>query len=477
MKARNTLIFIVSVIFTLGFISLVFPNDGVVIMGRRMFFPKPQDIFVHEAKQSVRERMKEIEESLKMKLYEDSLSSAKLAAHNDSVIFYAHYFARNPARIYFPDNNTSFLDSFFYQIENTSDNELIHILHYGDSQIESDRITGLLRQKLQEQFGGSGPGLIPLVQPIPSLTVGQTASENIQRYTISGNFQNKSGHSRYGIMGQVAEINDYGSLSVYMRKNPGNFENVKTFNKIRLFLSNNSPGFEAVLKIGKSEIKRTVEEESVRMRILTWTFPTSISSFSMQFTGSAEVTALSLDGKSGITVDNIPLRGSSGTFFTSIDASSIAPAMRDLNVKLILLEFGGNTVPAIKGQKSLENYKKGMARQIVWLQKIHPQAKIILIGPADMSTKTNGKLQSYPYLKETIDMLKEAALENGAAYWNMYEVMGGHNSMLEWVKTSPKLAAADYVHFTNKGADKIGNLFAESFLLYYDYYQFRKNKK
>jgi hypothetical protein len=98
----------------------------------------------------------------------------------------------------------------------------------------------------------------------------------------------------------------------------------------------------------------------------------------------------------------------------------------------------------------------------------------LLIGPADMSTKVNGRLQSYPYLEKTIAGMKEAALENGAAFWDMYQVMGGKNSMIKWVKNSPSLAAPDYIHFTPKGADRIAKTFYESLMIYYGYYDFQR---
>jgi hypothetical protein len=108
---------------------------------------------------------------------------------------------------------------------------------------------------------------------------------------------------------------------------------------------------------------------------------------------------------------------------------------------------------------------------------LHPEARILLIGPADMSTKQGGKLQTYPLLEATVEGMREAALENGAAFWNMYEVMGGKNSMIGWVKTKPSLAAPDYIHFTSKGADRIAELFYESLMFYYDYYNFQRSHK
>lgn len=37
----------------------------------------------------------------------------------------------------------------------------VRILHYGDSQIEGDRMTRYIRNEFQKEYGGTGPGLEP----------------------------------------------------------------------------------------------------------------------------------------------------------------------------------------------------------------------------------------------------------------------------------------------------------------------------
>jgi lysophospholipase L1-like esterase len=231
-----------------------------------------------------------------------------------------------------------------------------------------------------------------------------------------------------------------------------------------LFVGHHSPGFSATLQFPDGTPKTLTPTDKI---VLQWSLGKAIKKFTMEFSGQAEITGLSVDGTEGVAVDNIPLRGSSGTFFSEIDIHSIAPVMEMLNVQLILMEFGGNTVPYIKGEKNVTAYKESMAKQIQYVNKIYPTARIVLIGPADMSTKINGRLQSYPLLNETIQGLKEAALENGAAFWDMYEVMGGENSMIDWVNEKPALASPDHIHFTPRGANRIAEMFYESLMNYH----------
>jgi hypothetical protein len=56
------------------------------------------------------------------------------------------------------------------------------------------------------------------------------------------------------------------------------------------------------------------------------------------------------------------------------------------------------------------------------------------------------------------------AKETGIAFWDMYEAMGGQNSMIKYVKTTPALAAKDYTHLTFKGGKKLAGSLVKSLL-------------
>jgi lysophospholipase L1-like esterase len=475
MKASKTFLFIVSVLLLLGIISLCFPEEGIAFGERQLYFPTIEDIFTKRSGHSTTasQRVKEMEESLRMKRLQDSV-------YYDSLAFYIDFFQNHPSRMHLPNDNWNYFNDLFERFDVCEEqNEIIHILHYGDSQIESDRITGYVRQKLQEKFGGKGPGLLPAVQPIPSSSVAQSASGNIERYIISGSLQNRISSRCYGALGQVGSVSGESVISVQVRNWKQTFENVKEFQKIRLFVGRPGANFSADLTVPNQEdvMKRKIKDRNKPVNVLTWELNEPAKKFTLKLHGSGEIYGMAADGIAGIAIDNIPFRGSSGTFFTTMDSTVLGAMLQELNTQLILLEFGGNMMPVIKSDKPVENYKKQMSNQIAFLKRLCPLSKIILIGPADMSVKISGKLQTYPYLVKMTEALKEAALQNNVAFWNMYEVMGGKNSMIEWVKNTPPLAAPDYIHFSTKGAEKIADLFYESLIIYYDYYHFKKERE
>ena len=109
-----------------------------------------------------------------------------------------------------------FLRSFYASLAQAGERK-VRVVHYGDSQIEEDRMSSQIRKVLQDRFGGSGVGLMPLAQTIPSRSVKQTLQMNgrtitpqqgPQRYLVYGPKRMQRADGLYGPMGQVALMND-----------------------------------------------------------------------------------------------------------------------------------------------------------------------------------------------------------------------------------------------------------------------------
>ena len=73
-----------------------------------------------------------------------------------------------------------------------------------------------------------------------------------------------------------------------------------------------------------------------------------------------------------------------------------------------------------------------------------------------MTTYIEGEKTSYPMLPLMDQQLAKMAASEGIAYWSLYNAMGGWNSMIDWNEKG--LAANDGIHFSQRGADKAGNM-------------------
>jgi len=192
-----------------------------------------------------------------------------------------------------------------------------------------------------------------------------------------------------------------------------------------------------------------------------------------QLPEGGRVYGISFDGASGIQLDNLAMRGSSGLEFSKIDRDLLSEMLYDLDPGLVLLQFGGNVVPYITNTKA---YQRMFLRELNVLKSLIPEVPVIVIGPADMSTRVDGRFITYPTVEPVRNALRDAALEAGYAFWDMYSAMGGKNSMPAFVMADPPLATADYIHFTPRGANFMSAMFVKALLLEYSRSQQTENR-
>lgn len=464
MKPQGVFIFILSCLIILAGIAYVFPEKGISIGEKyTLRFANINDLLNDTLEYKDATNILAFKrDSLFIK---DSLNIA------DSLKIFQND-PNDPYRIKYHDAHKEILYPFFEGLDSVRANkdQLIRIVHYGDSQIEGDRISGYLRDRMQELFGGSGAGLVPAVQPIGAASIFQSASENWTRYAIFGTVEQKANHKRYGAMLAVSSYTGNEASIRFSKSNigyPGN----KNITSVRVYYGNVQAG--TSIRIGEKALDLPATQS---VQVVKLSFASLPTTFTLSFSGpSPEVYGIALDGGQGVTVDNVPMRGSSGTRFTAVEKAGYTKMMDLMNTRLVLMQFGGNMLPSVSGPKSIEKFKEEFKRQLEYMREVAPEAAIITIGPADMSKSVDGKLQSYPYLPEVRDALKEASFETGCAFFDMYEVMGGRNSMPGWVKEG--LAGKDYIHFTRKGAEKIAEIFTKAIIDDYNEYKFKSQMK
>ena len=151
------------------------------------------------------------------------------------------------------------------------------------------------------------------------------------------------------------------------------------------------------------------------------------------------------------------MRGASGMVFSKLDTDQLRSHLEREDYSLIILQYGGNAVPYLKDEAHAKRFARSAARQIDHIKSIYRDASIIYIGPSDMAYKNGLTMESYPLIKSLKLALRTEVLARGAVYWDLYDVMGGEGSMVRWVDQEPAFAVKDYIHFTPKGAQWVGN--------------------
>jgi len=483
MRPGKTILFILSVFALLATSMLLVPKDGIQIAEFTFHMPDFSEMFLLAEEEGV-DVMQIIENQFDI---DTLLIMQKDTAEQEPIkeeIRKASYdsLVRSIHKIELSEEGRSNLARFFQKLHEDS---TARVMHYGDSQIEGDRITSYIRNKLQVKFGGTGLGLRPALQPYDYIfSAVQTNSDNWKRYPIYGKVDTLVEHSRYGIMGAFSRYapltNDTIPFqdSVLFRselsisKSSIAYNRVKEYKRLRLFYGNTKRPVHYQLIAKGDTIQSDTLQANLDYGVITSLLPDSTDHISITFSGydGPDIYGIELGDTSGITMDNIALRGCSGTIFTKSEFAHSAKMYKDLKPNLFILQFGGNVMPYIKDQKAIDRYGRWFTSQIKRIQLICPDASILIIGPSDMSTKKKERYVTYEYLPAVVEALRQAALSTGSGYWDMYQAMGGHNSMAEWVHAEPQLARPDYTHFSPRGAKLVGNMFYNALILEYNDY-------
>lgn len=480
MTPLRILLFLAICFGIMGLIALVFPEKGITLgNGVTIKYPALASIF-----QSDTTTKADISNIVKMEVVEDTAVAEEVRVIDSSK--YHGLVKLDTGITYIPLEYTDakVLDAFFQSLViANADGPTCRIMHYGDSQIEVDRITGYLRSRLQGQFGGSGPGLLNIMPVAEAGAYKNTFSEGWDRYTA---FTKKDARVKHRAYGPLAAFSRYCPY-------PDSIQPTPPEKNAWLQVLNTKKGNARLAKYSvanlyygncteKTQVTVTADDVVVyqdslqlggtgnAVHIEFAQTPTKLH-YAFSGKGSPDIYGVSLEGYGGVIIDNLALRGSSGDFFSSLDQTQLRNFYNSVHVNLFILQFGGNTIPYLKDANHAASYARSIGTQIRLLKGMRPDASVIFIGPSDMSIKEGTDYITHPLLESLNNSLKEEAIKAGAAYFDMFTAMGGKNSMVAWVDAG--LATLDYIHFSPDGARKIAVLLYQSIMQEYNNYIIR----
>lgn len=376
----------------------------------------------------------------------------------------------------------TYLVNFFEKLRQRKSQ--LRIAYYGDSSIEGDLICQTFRDSLQKRFGGKGVGYVGINNPIPGFrqSVRLSFSNNWQRKTV---IDKDPGRFPFGISGE--NFRALFPRLIIPRDSLGNvidtapppkpvavnhwvewgasksFYGTRSFSALRLFYGQNQA--DSTAQGGNRKVTSTYNgrsrefyldgQESVNTIALADSVTTRVRA-DFKISGNLPLYGVSLETPNGIIVDNFSLRGNSGRSLMRITQEQLSDFQAVMDYDLIVLQYGLNVL----NSKMLKYdwYTKEMNQVVDHYQKAMPGVPILIIGPSDKSIKVGAAMHSDPSVLRITEALRQSAMDKGCAYFSFYEVMGGEDSMVEWVeRRHPKLANLDYTHFNSNGAKIAGN--------------------
>ena len=339
----------------------------------------------------------------------------------------------------------------------------VRIAYFGDSMEEGDLVTQDLRRMMQDSFGGSGVGFVPVTSIVAGFrtTIIHGFSDNWD--DVSFKSDNKatanlfvSGHSFFS--GGGSEVN-YRAV---------NQPRLNTFSKVSVLFGSPAPGAgtEATLIANSTPyaINASQPVNRLDLSLNTNELKLGISSSVIPLYGAA------FEADTGVVVDNFAFRGISGIEMDYFSEKYLQQVQAIRPYDLLIFHYG----PNLLFKPNLTDFSWYARKMQPTLQKIRrafPQTSILVISTADKGSRYNGEWHTQKGVRPLIDVQYTMANNAGADFFNLFNAMGGEDAMVRWVNAYPALANRDYTHANHNGAKKIAELIYGAIMKEYKEYE------
>ncbi|HEY3388511.1 MAG TPA: hypothetical protein VGK38_02995, partial [Prolixibacteraceae bacterium] len=343
------------------------------------------------------------------------------------------------------------------------------VAFFGDSFIEGDIFCSDVRNSLQDLFGGNGVGFVPITSEVAQfrITVGHTFT-GFQSHSL---VKKDSLNEPYGAGGYCFTAG--ADNNVTYSTNP-KYKHLDLFHEIRLFY--NSPENTTFnYSLNNSGILETkiVASDRLQQKVFNDVNATT-ASFIFPVSDAIKLYGVSFEDTSGIYVDNFGLRGNSGLGLSRISESMNRQFNQLQNYQLIILQYGLNVIAP--DTKDLGWYVNPMIEIVQRMKRCYPDAAILLMSVSDRSTKVDGEYRTMESVPLMVEAQREIARQSQVAFYNLFEAMGGENSMVAFVENNPPLANKDYTHLNFQGGRRVAAIFVKSLINEYQKYNDRIKK-
>ncbi len=327
----------------------------------------------------------------------------------------------------------------------------VRIAMVGDSYIEGDILAQDIRSQLQSIYGGCGVGYVGAFSQFPGFrhSVIQTTSgwDEVE-------IRKMNDDPLRTILGHYHKAQT--SVATTRFKATSKVPHADAWMRSRVLFIAPSSGAVS-LESSDTQLASMAVSASDSLQSLTYDGKVSDLKLKSDIKG-LKVLGLWLEGRNGIVLDDISLRGNSGVSHRKLNESMTRQMRRWIDYDLIILEFGMNVLSAT--QRNYSSYGKGLVEVINNLKRLYPNAQILVMGVGDRGTKVGSDVVSMSTIPALIKAQRDAAAATGSLFYDTREAMGGNGAALDW--HNRKLVNSDYVHLNHKGGKVLGEIFVKS---------------
>ncbi|MFT7583172.1 MAG: lysophospholipase L1-like esterase, partial [Myxococcota bacterium] len=342
---------------------------------------------------------------------------------------------------------------------------ITRVTHWGDSAIAADGMPSMARRLLQQQFGDAGHGF-SLVAAGNRWYLRKDIEFESRGWKVQEFIRKDSADGFYGY-GGVAAVGYLGSRASWKTVDDGPVGKAASRFEV-LFRRAKGGGDLEVTVDGGAETKvfstATDEGDAPQDTSVVVKVSDGPHSFRVKNIGGGMTKlygAVIERDIPGVVYDSIGTIGARAGRQRNIDDDHFIAQLRHRKPDLMVLMYGGN---ALKDKTTMAQYAASYSTVVERYRRALPQASCLVMSPIDHGEYYRRKVRTVPRQVEIMRVQREVALEQGCAWFSLYDAMGGQGSIGRWFKSSPRLAEADLGHPTAKGSITLGRLFYKSLM-------------
>lgn len=349
------------------------------------------------------------------------------------------------------------LDGFFRAVSETLQKKpgaITRVIHFGDSIVTSDYVSGTLRRKLQAELGDAGHGFLLMANAWPAYF-----HNDVSRFASAG-------WSVSRIVGPLSPDGLYGLGGVTFRAPPGSrarFGTSKTTkfgNAVSRFtisyLEQPGGGTMRINLDGKHLEDVDTNGSAVRVReklVRVPDGPHELEVVTIKGTTRAFGVVMERDTP-GAVLDAIGIQGARIRFLDKQDDAHYAEQLKWRKPNLLIYQFGANE-SGDGFAYPMDEYQRTMQDVLRQGKQAVPEAGCLIIGAMDRAEKKGTALSTMPVIIAIVKEQRIAAEATGCAFFDTFKAMGGSGSMAAWVQRG--LGQADLTHPTGSGSEVLAS--------------------
>lgn len=379
--------------------------------------------------------------------------------------------ARAQGSIAVEDPTGHALDAFYAHLARTLRKEpgaVTRILHYGDSVIASDYVSGTMRRRMQARFGDAGHGFILTANPWEWYfhnDVDHRASEGWTMSRITGPLAKDGLYGLGGVSFHTAQT----ATATFGTVSHGDYG--KSVSRFDVYYLEQPGGGDFQMELeGQAPVRVSTRGDTKVSRKASLTVADGPATMTLRTLGGGDVrvfgTVLERDVP-GVTYDALGALGGRASLWSSMNDAHWAEQMALREPALVIVQYGTNE--SEDGGVNEPQYRKFLGDLLETLKTSARGASILVAAPLDRAERDDsGNLRSAKVILRLVALQEEIAKEHGVAFWNTFLAMGGKGSMARWVQKG--LAGGDLTHPSPAGAQVLGDLFFKALTTGYDAY-------